>query len=74
MSRNGGQCVPSTTNCLSSGCSVSCICLTGTTGTYCEQVNTSCITLPCFNGGICLTNPLTSISYCQCPSNTTGTR
>ncbi len=72
--RNNGQCVASTTNCSLTTCSASCICLDGTTGTYCEQLNTSCLTIPCQNNGTCLTNSMTNISYCQCPSNTTGVR
>jgi hypothetical protein len=72
--QNNGQCIPSTTNCSSGTCSASCLCLNGTTGVYCEQQNTSCLTIPCLNGGICLTNPMTNIRSCQCPSNTIGVR
>lgn len=72
--RNNGQCVATTTNCSLSTCSVECICVNGTRGNYCEQIDTSCLTEPCQNGGYCITNSLTNISYCQCPTNTIGSR
>ncbi|CAF3727659.1 unnamed protein product [Rotaria sordida] len=72
--QNNAQCIPSTMNCSSTTCSISCICLNGTTGLYCEQNDTSCSTISCLNGGICLINEETNISYCQCPPNTTGNR
>jgi hypothetical protein len=71
---NNAQCISSTSNCSLTTCSASCICLSNTTGTYCEQQSISCLIHPCLNGGTCLINPITNTYYCQCPSNTTGTR
>ncbi|CAF3385729.1 unnamed protein product [Rotaria socialis] len=73
--QNDGLCISSTMNCSSAICQISCICLNGTTGVYCEQQDTaSCSMISCLNGGTCLVNEQTNISYCQCPSNTTGSR
>ena len=72
--QNGGQCVPSTTNCSSTTCPINCICLNGTTGRYCEMKDTSCSTMTCLNGGTCLITNQTKRPYCQCPFNTTGSR
>ncbi|CAF4553802.1 unnamed protein product [Rotaria sp. Silwood1] len=73
--KNRSQCIPSITNCNSTTCPIRCLCLNGTTGVYCEQQDdTSCSTISCLNGGTCLINKETNISYCQCPSNTIGSR
>jgi hypothetical protein len=72
--QNGGRCVLSTMNCSSTTCTANCICPNGTTGLYCERQDASCSMIHCLNGGICEMNKETNISYCQCPSNTTGSR
>jgi hypothetical protein len=51
-----------------------CECPIGTTGIYCEEKESSCSRISCLNGGTCLMNEINNISYCQCPSNTTGNR
>ncbi|CAM4742153.1 unnamed protein product [Rotaria magnacalcarata] len=71
---NGGQCISLTNNCSSTTCPVSCACLSGTSGIYCEKQDTSCLTLPCLHSGTCVTNLITNTSYCQCRSNTIGVR
>ncbi|CAF3778690.1 unnamed protein product [Adineta steineri] len=50
-----------------------CNCSTGYFGKHCEYLN-GCISSPCQNAGTCLLNNETNIPYCQCLSNTTGSR